>query len=163
MSGQVEIRPATPADVGVLYALIRELAAYERSPDAVTGTPEMLHRALFGARHQAEALLALVNGSAVGFALFYGTFSTWECSPGLWLEDLYVAGAQRRAGVGEALMRELARIALARGATRLEWAALNWNEPALSFYRKLRARALREWVLHRLDGEALRTLGAGGS
>jgi GNAT superfamily N-acetyltransferase len=158
MSGEVQIRPATPDDVELIYALIRELAAYERAPDAVTGTPEMLRQALFGPRPAAEALVAMVHGSPAGFALFHGTFSTWECNAGLWLEDIYVAGPQRRAGVGEALMRELARIAVARGATRLEWAALSWNEPALGFYRKLRAQALREWVLHRLDGEALLAL-----
>ncbi len=94
----------------------------------------------------------------MGFALFYRTFSTWECRPGIWLEDLFVPEQHRRAGVGFALLRELAGITVRRGYTRLEWAALNWNEPALRFYAGIQARRLDEWVMHRLEGTALNQL-----
>jgi GNAT superfamily N-acetyltransferase len=152
----VAIRAAVPADVPLLHRLIVALAEYERAPDAVTGTPAMLAEALFGERPSAEALLAEVGGEVAGFALFHGTFSTWECAPGLWLEDIYVLPEHRRAGVGGALVRHLAALALERGCTRLEWAALDWNEPALRFYRRLGAEVLDRWLLHRLDGERLR-------
>ncbi len=157
----VAIRPATRADVPLLHRLIVALAEYERAPDAVTGTPAMLAQALFGERPAAEALLAESRGEVAGFALFHGTFSTWECAPGLWLEDIYVLPEHRRAGVGEALVRRIAALALERGCTRLEWAALDWNEPALRFYRRLGAEVLDRWLLHRLDGERLRRVAGG--
>lgn len=163
MSAELTVRDAVPADVGLLHALIVELAVYEREPDAVTGTPEMLAAALFGEPPAAEALIAELAGEPVGFALFHGTFSTWECNTGLWLEDLYVRPEQRRAGVGDALVRRLAAIAVARGATRLEWAALEWNEPALRFYRKLGAEALERWLMHRLEGPDLRRVARAGA
>ena len=155
MSVDLTIRDAVPADVGLLHALIVELAVYEREPDGVTGTPEMLEAALFEAPAAAEALIAELAGVPVGFALFHGTFSTWECNRGLWLEDLYVRPQQRRAGVGDALVGHLAAIAVARGCSRLEWAALEWNEPALRFYAKLGAEPLERWLMHRLDGGEL--------
>jgi GNAT superfamily N-acetyltransferase len=161
MSGAVQIRPATRQDVQLIYTMICELAAYERAPDAVSGTPAMLERALFDSEPPvAEALIAHHHGAPAAFALFHATFSTWECSAGVWLEDIFVRPEHRRAGVGEALMRHLAALTLARGGRRLEWAALDWNEPALRFYLKLGASALTQWRLHRLDGEALRTLGS---
>jgi GNAT superfamily N-acetyltransferase len=163
MSEQVKIRAAEPADVEVIFSLICELAEYERAREQVTGTPELLSHALFGPDPQAEALIAELpegagapQGDAAGFALFYRTFSTWECRPGLWLEDLYVRPTQRRSGVGGALLARVAEITLERGYSRLEWAALNWNTPALDFYAKLTARQLDEWVMHRLDEAALR-------
>jgi GNAT superfamily N-acetyltransferase len=151
----VRIRPATPADVRILFSFIRELAEYERAPEQVTGSEEMLDVALFGPEPSAEALVAEVDGDAVGFALFHGTFSTWECLPGIWLEDLYVPPRWRRRGVGEALLAHLAAIAVDRGCARLEWAALDWNAPALTFYEKIGALRLTEWHVHRLDGAAL--------
>jgi GNAT superfamily N-acetyltransferase len=157
----VAIRPARAEDVELIFSLIVELAEYERAPEQVRGTPELLHEALFGEHPAAEAVIAERDGQPVGFALFHGTFSTWECRPGLWLEDLYVPPQHRRDGVGEALLRHLARITVERGGTRLEWTALDWNEPALQFYEKLGARALGDWTLHRLDGNALRQVGAG--
>jgi GNAT superfamily N-acetyltransferase len=156
----VRIRPATPDDVEKIYAFILDLAEYERAPGAVTGTPEMLRTALFGARPTAEALIAELDGAPAGFAVFHGTFSTWECLPGLWLEDLYVPERFRRAGVGGALLERLAGLTLERGCTRLEWTALDWNEPALSFYERLGAARLSAWELHRLDGDALRRVAA---
>jgi GNAT superfamily N-acetyltransferase len=157
----VAIRDAEPPDVEQIYAFIVELAEYERARDQVTGTPELLQQALFGPAPSAEALIAEINGQVVGFALFHGTFSTWECRAGIWLEDLYVPVAHRRAGVGGVLFARVAAIAGERGCARLEWTALDWNEPALSFYAKLGARRLADWELHRLDGEALRKVAAG--
>jgi GNAT superfamily N-acetyltransferase len=160
-STSVQIRPAASTDVELIYALIRQLAEYERAPEQVRGTPELLAEALFGEHPTAEALIAERDGAPVGFALFYGTFSTWECRPGLWLEDLYVPPEQRRGGVGRALLSELAAIAVDRGCSRLEWAALDWNEPALDFYEKLSAKRLDDWVIHRLDGTLLEAMAAG--
>jgi GNAT superfamily N-acetyltransferase len=153
------IRAAQASDVPLIFSLIKELAEYERAPDQVTGSVELLEEALFGPARSAEALVAELDDAPVGFALFHGTFSTWECRPGLWLEDLYVPPEHRRAGVGGALLAHLAEIAVERGCTRLEWAALDWNSPALDFYSKLGARRLDSWVMHRLDGAALSALG----
>jgi GNAT superfamily N-acetyltransferase len=157
VSGAVTIRPATPADIPLLYELIVALAVYEREPDAVTGTQEMLAAALFGEppRH-AEAMIAEVDGDTAGFALFHGTFSTWECNAGIWLEDLFVVEHHRRDGVGGALLRHLAALTVDRGCARLEWAALTWNTPALDFYDKLGAERMEGWRMHRLEGASLR-------
>jgi GNAT superfamily N-acetyltransferase len=157
---KVSIRDARRDDVGLIFGWIVELAEYEQAPEQVRGTPELLEDALFGAQPSAEALIAATraNGAGwqpAGFALFHGTFSTWECRAGIWLEDLYVPPARRRAGVGAALIAHLAAITVARGYTRLEWAALDWNTPALDFYVKIGATRLEEWKLHRLDGDAL--------
>lgn len=154
--GGVRIRPASPADVDLVYAFIVELAEYERAPEQVTGTPELLRESLFGPRPSAEALIAELDGSPAGLAVFHGTFSTWECRPGIWLEDLYVPERCRRAGIGRALLVRLAEITVERGGSRLEWNALDWNTPALAFYERLGATRLSAWELHRLDGEALR-------
>ena len=135
--------------------MIVELAEYERAPGQVRGNPGLLREALFGERPTAEALIAELDGRPAGLALFHGTFSTWECRPGIWLEDLYVPPAQRRAGVGGALIAHLARFTVQRGYTRLQWAALDWNRMALDFYDKLGATRLHEWKIHRLDGDAL--------
>jgi GNAT superfamily N-acetyltransferase len=155
-AGPVRVREATPDDVDLIYSLIVELAEYERAPDQVTGTPELLADSLFGEHPVAEALIAERDGAAVGFAVFHGTFSTWECRPGIWLEDLYVPPKHRRGGVGGILLASLARLTVERGCTRLEWNALDWNEPALDFYQRVGASRLKEWELHRLDGNALR-------
>ena len=161
MSDAVTVRPAVAADVTQIHAFIVELAEYERARDQVGGTPAMLADALFGERPSAEAWLAELDGIAAGFALVHGSFSTWECRPGLWLEDLYVSPAHRRSGVGGILLAHVAAVALARGCPRLEWNALDWNEPALSFYAGLGAERLPEWELHRLGGEALARVAAG--
>ena len=156
----VQVRPAGDPDVELIFALISALAEYERAPDEVTGSPERLRRWLFGSEPAAEALIAEVHGVPAGFALFHGTFSTWECEPGIWLEDLFVLPEHRRAGVGQALLARLAQITVQRGRTRLGWTALDWNEPALAFYRKLGASVLEEWTSHRLSGEALARVAA---
>jgi GNAT superfamily N-acetyltransferase len=155
-AASVQIRAAEPADVDLIFSLIVELAGYERAAERVLGTPELLAQALFGdASPAAEALIAELDGEAVGFALFHGSFSTWECRPGIWLEDLYVQPQHRRAGAGQALLAAVASVAVKRGCARLQWAALDWNALALDFYEKLGAARLDEWVLHRLSGEAL--------
>ncbi|MGH2914577.1 MAG: GNAT family N-acetyltransferase [Solirubrobacteraceae bacterium] len=152
----VTVRAAAPADVALLHAMIVELAVYEREPDAVTGSEAMLARALFGPSPCAEALIAEAGGEPAGFALFFGTFSTWEVLPGIWLEDLYVRERFRGAGAGRALLEQLAALTVARGCARLEWNVLDWNEPALGFYRRIGARRMREWDRHRLSGDELR-------
>ncbi len=142
----------------LLLELIRELAEYERAVDRVTGTAEMLHEALFGDEAVAEAVIAELEGAPAGFALYYRTFSTWLCLPGLWLEDLLVSPAYRKAGVGRALLSHLAELAVARGYGRIEWSALNWNQLAIDFYERLGAEALVEWQVFRLSDEPLRQL-----
>jgi len=151
----VQIRPAAAGDVDVIFDLIRDLAEYERAPEQVRGTPRLLADALFGEHPVAEALIAERDGQPIGFALFYVSFSTWECRPGIWLEDLFVPPQHRRGGVGRALLAALAATAVERGYTRLEWVALDWNEPALNFYEKLSATRLDDWLIHRLDGPRL--------
>ena len=138
-----------------MFSLIVELAEYERAADQVVGTEELLEAALFGADPVAEALIAEVGEEPAGFALFYTSFSTWQCMPGIWLEDLVVRERFRGAGVGGALVRELAALTLQRGCARLEWAVLDWNAPAIGFYDRLGASSVDDWRLRRLDGEAL--------
>jgi GNAT superfamily N-acetyltransferase len=160
LSPEIRIRPARSDDAELIFSLVVQLAEYERGADQVTGSPELLADALFGPDPSAEALIAERSGEAVGLALFYRTFSTWECRPGIWLEDLYVPPEHRRGGIGQALLAEVAAIAVARGCTRLEWVALNWNEPALDFYEKLSAKRLDDWIIHRLDGLLLEAAAA---
>jgi GNAT superfamily N-acetyltransferase len=157
----VTVRPAQESDVELIYSLIVALAEYERAPEEVVGTPELLGRWLFSEAPAAEALIGTVDGVAVGFALFHGTFSTWECRPGLWLEDLFVLPEFRRFGVGGRLLGHVAKLAVERGYTRVTWTALDWNEMALSFYRKIGATVLDEWTNHRLTGATLQAVAAG--
>jgi GNAT superfamily N-acetyltransferase len=164
VSASVSIRAAEPADVPLLFSLIVELAEYERARAEVVGSEELLEAALFGPQPVAEAVVAeladpgLAEPTPAGFAIFYTTFSTWLCLPGIWLEDLYVMSSRRRAGVGRALLSHVARTAVERGCGRLEWSALNWNAPALRFYEQLGATICEEWQIHRLQGDGLRTL-----
>jgi len=153
-----QIRPATPADVPLILRLVRELAEFEREPDAVKATEPMLDAALFGERPAAEAAIAEIDGEPVGFALFFQNFSTWTGRPGIYLEDLYVTPAARGAGVGTALLRHLAGLALDRGCGRFEWAVLDWNTPAVDFYRAMGAEAMTEWTVQRVTGDALAAL-----
>ncbi|HEY2477858.1 MAG TPA: GNAT family N-acetyltransferase [Solirubrobacterales bacterium] len=154
------IRAATEDDVQLIYDLIVELATYEKAPDQVVGTPEVLRDSLFG-RRDAEALIVESDGGPVGYAVFYTTFSTWECRSGIWLEDVYVRPEHRRGGIGLQVMEHLAALALERGHVRLEWCALEWNEPALNFYAKLGARRLDDWRMLRLEVDGMRTLASG--
>jgi GNAT superfamily N-acetyltransferase len=157
------IRDARPEDVPLLLELLRELAEYERLADQVLATEELLHRALFSERPAAEALIAERGSEAVGYALFFPTFSTFLAIQGIWLEDLFVRPSHRKSGAGRALLAAVAARARERGAERLEWSALHWNELALGFYRRLGAQRMDEWVTHRLVGEALRSLAADGN
>lgn len=153
------IRPAREGDAEALMELIRELAAYEKAAEMVRGDAGLLHRALFEQR-TAEALVAESGGEAVGCAIFFTTFSTWECRPGIWVEDIFVRPAHRRGGTGRALLARVAAIAIERDYPRLDWSALKWNRLALDFYAGLGAAPLEEWQQLRLEGAALRRLGA---
>ncbi len=149
------IRAAGPQDVPLLLELFGELAAYERLEDELRGTEEQLTDVMFGERPAAEALIAERDTETAGYALFFPTFSSFLASRGLWLEDLFVRPPHRAAGVGRALVSAVAARAREYGDARLEWAALDWNELALGFYRGLGARTMAEWVTHRLDGPEL--------
>ena len=159
----VTVRDAQPQDVPAIHALILELAAYERLLDAVVATEDDLMRTLFGDDRVARAMVAEVEGAAVGMALWFRTYSTFEGRPGLWLEDLYVQPALRGRGIGKALLSRLARRAVEEGCARLEWTVLDWNEPALRFYASLGAQPMDEWTTQRLRGDALRHVASLGS
>lgn len=154
----IAIRPAARGDVSIILRFIKELAAYEREPDAVEATEPMLDAALFGATPAAEVLIAERDGVRIGFALFFHTFSTWTGRRGLWLEDLYVTPDARGSGAGAALLRELAGIAIDRDCPRLEWTVLDWNTPAIDFYRSRGAQPQDEWTTQRVTGAALLAL-----
>jgi len=154
----ISIRPATSDDVALILELVRELATYEREPEAVTATEPMLERALFGTRPFAEAVIAEADGTPVGFALYFFNFSTWTGKPSLYLEDLFVRESARGQGAGKALLRHLAGIALDRDCGRFEWSVLDWNTPAIDFYRAMGAQPMDEWTIQRVSGDALVTL-----
>jgi GNAT superfamily N-acetyltransferase len=153
-----EIRRAFIEDVPVILELIRELATYERAPNEVTATEEQLVDVLFGERPAAEVLLAFEGKSPVGFAVFFHNFSTWLGQPGLYLEDLFVKPEKRGKGYGRALLVDLAKIARDRGCGRMEWAVLDWNEPAIKFYRALGAKPMEEWTVFRLTRDGIARL-----
>jgi len=155
----VVIRKAEPADVPVIAGLIRGLARYEKLEDGVSLTEELLAKNLLGPRRYAETLLAEEDGTPVGFALFFHNFSTFLALPGIYLEDLFVVPEQRGRGIGRALLKRLAKIAVERGCGRLEWSVLDWNRDAIGFYERLGAMPNSEWTVYRLAGEALTSLG----
>lgn len=152
------IRTATPADAETILAFIRALAEYEREPQAVEATAEVLAAQLASPRPPFECLLAELDGEPVGFALYFQSYSTWRARPGIYLEDLFVRPEQRGRGIGRALLARLAAIAVDRGCARLEWAVLDWNRPAIDFYTALGAKPLDEWTVFRLSDEPLRRL-----
>jgi len=152
---ELQIRPATHDDVAPILEMVKELAAYERLLHTVQATEADLREALFGPRPVAEALVADRGGRAVGFALFFHNYSTFVGRPGLYIEDLYVRPAHRGQGIGGALMSHMIRLARARRCGRVEWAALEWNEPAIRFYEAMGAQALNEWRIFRLTQEAM--------
>jgi GNAT superfamily N-acetyltransferase len=152
---QISILPAVNGDVPAILRFIRKLAEYENLSDQVVATEASLRGHLFGPRPAAEVLLARIESPPVGFALFFQTFSTFLAAPGIWLEDLFVLPEYRRRGVGRALLRRVASIALQRSCGRLEWSVLDWNEPALEFYQTIGAQTMDQWKLRRVTGEAL--------
>ena len=154
------IRSARPGDETALFELIRELAEYERLASLVTGDAQTLARDLFGAHPRIEALLAEVEGEPVGYALFFSTYSTFLTRAGLFLEDLFVRERYRGRGIGRLLLQGVARAGAERGAARVEWAVLDWNERAIGFYEAMGAKVLREWRLCRLTGAELGSLAA---
>lgn len=154
----VNIRSATAADIPLILQLIRELADYEKLAHEVVATEKQLHENLFGARPQAEVVIAEWSGEPAGFALFFHNFSTFLGKRGLYLEDLFVRPAFRGKGIGKAQLQHLARIALERDCGRFEWAVLDWNEPARNFYVSLGAKPVPEWDIFRVTGEALQRL-----
>ena len=156
------IRAATPADVGAIHALMYELAEFEKLTHLFTGTAEGLADALFGTRPAAEALVAEDAGRIVGYALFFHNYSTFLSRRGLYLEDLYVQPSQRGTGLGTAMLRAHAAIAIERGCALFEWTVLDWNTPAIGFYEKLGATVLPDWRVVRMTGEALEQLAAPG-
>ncbi|MEN9246025.1 MAG: GNAT family N-acetyltransferase [Thermostichales cyanobacterium BF4_bins_65] len=151
----VVFRSATPADVPAIYGLVQELAAYENLTDQMHMTPDQLHQALFGDPVYAQGMVAEGEAGVVGFALYYWTFSTFAGRPTLYLEDLYVQPAYRGQGIGKGLLSRLVRLALARGCARMEWSVLNWNQPAIDFYRSLGAIPMADWTTYRLTETAL--------
>jgi GNAT superfamily N-acetyltransferase len=155
---ELEIRAATEDDVPLLLSLIKELAEYERLSHQVVATEEALRESLFGKQPVAEALLGYLEDDPAGFALFFHTFSTFLGRPGIYLEDLYVKPEFRGAGVGRALLVHVAKLARERGCGRLEWSVLDWNEPAIGFYRGIGASPLSGWTVYRVAGEALEEL-----
>jgi GNAT superfamily N-acetyltransferase len=152
------LRDATREDVPHVLRLIRELAHYERAPEAVVATEEDLARDGFGAEPRFRVVLAERAGEVVGFAFYFFAYSTWEGRPVLYLEDLFVEPAHRKLGIGLALMKRLARVAVDAGCTRFHWQVLDWNAPAIAFYGRLGARILGDWRSVRVDGESLRAL-----
>ena len=157
----VTLRPATPADRDDVLRLIHALAAYERAPEAVTATPADLDATLFSPDPRVFCHVAEVDGRVVGMAVWFLNYSTWHGRHGIYLEDLFVEEAHRGRGLGRALLRTLAGLCVARGYTRLQWWVLDWNEPAIGFYRRLGAAPMDEWTVFRVEGEALAALAAG--
>jgi GNAT superfamily N-acetyltransferase len=158
--GALVVRAARPEDVPLLLVLFGELAEYERLTHELRATEELIAQALFGEQPVAEALIAEHDSEVAGYALFFPTFSSFLAQPGVWLEDLFVRPQHRRAGVGRGLLAGVAARTRERGGGRLEWAALDWNELALGFYRGLGAETMDEWITHRLVGEPLERLAA---
>ena len=156
----ISIRPATAADLPLIARLIRDLAEYERLAHEVRFNDQVLAAKLFGPRPYAEVVIGDLDGAPQGFALFFHNFSTFEGRPGIYLEDLFVRPEARGSGLGKALLSHLAALAIKRDCARLEWSVLDWNEPAIGFYKKLGARLMDEWTVMRVDGAALDQLGA---
>ena len=155
---ELTIRPGTPEDLPIIRRMIFGLAEYERLLHECDATEDKLRKSLFGDPRYAECVIARIGEEPVGFALFFHNFSTFEARPGLYLEDLFVLPEHRGLGVGRELLRHLARLAVARDCARFEWAVLDWNEPAIGFYKSLGAQPMNEWTVYRLKGEAIQAL-----
>jgi len=158
---KIVLRIATVDDVGLILDFIRQLAAYEKIADEVVTDGDQLRKSLFGERQVAEVVIASYQGEPAGFALFFHNFSTFLGRPGIYLEDLFVIPKLRGRGIGRSLLSYLARLAVERGCGRLEWWVLDWNEPAIRFYERLGAKAMDEWTVYRVTGDALEELAIG--
>ncbi len=156
----ISIRPATPADISLIGQFIRDLAEYEKLAHEVRFDEAVMAQKLFGPRTFAEVLIGEIDGTPQGFALFFHNFSTFEGRPGIYLEDLFVRPDARGSGLGKALLGKLAALAVERDCARLEWSVLDWNTPAIDFYKALGARPMDEWTVYRVDGDALTDLAA---
>ena len=156
----LSIRPATPADISLIDQFIRDLAEYEKLAHEVRFDEAVMAQKLFGPRTFAEVLIGEIDGTPQGFALFFHNFSTFEGRPGIYLEDLFVRPDARGSGLGKALLGKLAALAVERDCARLEWSVLDWNTPAIDFYKALGARPMDEWTVYRVDGDALTGLAA---
>lgn len=154
----IHVRPGVPGDETLILAMVRELAEYERAPLAVVATEAMIRESLFGARPACESVIGEVDGRPEGIAVYFHNYSTWLGRRGVYLEDLFVRPGARGKGLGRALLARVAAIAVERGCERVDWMVLDWNEPAWKFYRAIGARALTDWTIHRLDGDALTRL-----
>ena len=161
MRPRIEIRDASVDDPALILRFVKELAAYERAPESVTATEEDIRHSLFGEDAIVHAVICQIDARPVGFAVYFFNYSTWLGRRGLYLEDLYVSPAHRRAGAGKALLKHLARVARSRECGRLEWSVLDWNTPAIRFYESIGAKPLHEWVGYRLAGEALDRFASG--
>lgn len=166
----ITLRPATPADIPLILDLVRELADYEREPHAAVATAEQMHRALFADPRTegrgagiAECIMGDIDDTTQGFAFFFHNFSTWTGRPGIYLEDLFVRPQARGVGLGKALLKHLAGLAVERGCGRFQWSVLDWNTPAIDFYRGLGAEAMNEWTVYRVHEDALKRLAAPAS
>ena len=158
----IAVRPATSDDAPTILGFIRALAEYEKLSNAVIATEDDIRRHLFGSRPAADVLIGELDGRPVGFALFFPNFSTFLAKPGVYLEDLFVLPEARGRGVGKALLTAVARLAVERDAGRLEWSVLDWNAPAIGFYKRVGAVPMDQWTTMRVTGNALQRLGAGG-
>ncbi|HZP48351.1 MAG TPA: GNAT family N-acetyltransferase [Vicinamibacterales bacterium] len=158
MTDAIHIRPATERDAALVLDMIKALAEYEKLAHAVTATEATIRESLWGAHPAAEVIIALVDGRPAGFALFFHNYSTFLAQRGLYLEDLFVTPEHRGRGIGRALLERLARIAVERNCGRFEWSVLDWNEPAIGFYKKLGAVPLEDWTIFRVTGDALKRL-----
>jgi GNAT superfamily N-acetyltransferase len=158
MTTKFSIRPAAPSDVAHIHAMIVELAVFEKLEHQVVATEALLHEGLFGARPSCEALIGEADGEVVSYALFFHNFSTFLTKKGLYLEDLYVRQAHRGKGYGDAMLKKLAEIAVERHCGRFEWSVLDWNEPAINFYKAKGAEIMPDWRICRVTGDALTAL-----
>jgi len=151
----ITLRPARPEDATAIYAMIYELAVYEKAPEAVVTTPDEIRETLFNPGSKTEALICESEGKPIGYAVFFTSYSTWLGRNGIYMEDLYITPDYRGNGAGKALLKHIAQCAVERQCGRLEWSVLDWNQPAIDLYRSIGALPQSEWVRYRLDGEAL--------
>ena len=161
MTTSLHIRPATIDDTGTILRFVRDLAVYENAEHEVLSTPAHVHKTMFSEGATAHGLVCEQDGQAIGFAVYFFNYSTWQGRNGLYLEDLYVDPASRGSGAGKALLRHLARIAVDKDCGRFEWSVLDWNEPAIAFYKSIGAQPQEEWVRYRMEGDALRDFAQG--